>query len=351
LKLCIKQQPMPFMNSRYSRQELFSAIGKEGQARLSGSRVLILGCGALGSTQAEMLARAGVGYIKVVDRDFVDLSNLQRQSMYTEQDVIDHLPKAIACVRRISEINSEIKSEALVLDVNSSNIESIIEGVDLVIDGTDNFSTRYLLNEACVKHGINWIYGAAVGSYGLTMTIRPEKSPCLRCVFETVPAPGSGPTCDTSGVIMPIISTVAGLQIAEAFKLLTNDHQSLHNSIIHIDLWKNSFRTILLNRPLADCSVCVNKEFENLKVTSEDLTTLLCGRNACQITPTLPKRIDLNELAQRLSSAGRVKSNGYLVRLDIGEYELTIFSDGRAIIGGTDQVAVARSLYSKYIGN
>src|SRR6266568_861465 len=206
-------------SERYSRQILFSGIGREGQTRLLNSRLLIVGCGALGSAQAEALARAGVGHLRIADRDFVESSNLQRQTMFTESDASERLPKAIACARHVREINSEITVEAEIVDVNHSNIERLIEDCDVVLDGTDNFATRYLINDACIKHNVNWIYGAAVGSYGVTMTIRPHESPCLRCIFTEAPPAASAPTCDTAGVIMPIINIVAAVQVSEALKL------------------------------------------------------------------------------------------------------------------------------------
>src|SRR6266699_1159918 len=212
-------------SERYSRQILFSGIGREGQTRLLNSRALILGCGALGSAQAEALARAGVGWLRIVDRDFVEFSNLQRQTMFTERDASDRIPKAIAAATHIGEINSEIIIEPEIADVNYSNVERLIEGCDVVLDGTDNFATRYLVNDACVKHQIDWIYGAAVGSYGVTMTIQPHQTPCLRCVFEEAPPAASAPTCDTAGVIMPIINIVAAVQVSEALKLVTGRYE------------------------------------------------------------------------------------------------------------------------------
>src|SRR5882724_57382 len=220
------------MNERYSRQILFDGIGASGQRRLLESRVLIVGCGALGSAHAESLARAGVGKLRIADRDFVEASNLQRQTMFTERDAADRIPKAIAAANHISEINGEIEVEAEIADVNYSNIERLAKDCDLVLDGTDNFATRYLINDACVKHQINWIYGAAVGSYGVTMTVRPGLTPCLRCVFEEVPPAASAPTCDTAGVIMPIINVVAAVQVTEALKLLTGEMAQLHNSLM-----------------------------------------------------------------------------------------------------------------------
>jgi len=244
------------MNDRYSRQILFREIGREGQQRLLDSRVLLVGCGALGAAQAEMLARAGVGNLRIVDRDFVEFTNLQRQTLFKESDAAERLPKAIAAKTRIAEINSEINVEAIVADVNNSNVEQLIDGIDLVIDGTDNFQVRYLLNDACVKHGKTWIYGAAVSSYGTTMTIIPGETPCLRCIFEDMPDAGSAPTCDTAGVIMPIIATVSATQVSEAIKLLVGDRAALHGSLMQFDVWQNDRHAIKLGAPNPDCPTC-----------------------------------------------------------------------------------------------
>lgn len=227
------------VNDRYSRQILFREVGRDGQERLSNSRVLILGCGALGASHAEMLARAGVGYLRIVDRDFVEFTNLQRQTLFKESDAAERLPKAIAAQRRIAEINSETQVEPIVADVNNSNIEALIAGCDVVLDGTDNFQVRYLLNDACIKHSKTWIYGAGVSSYGTTMTIIPDETPCLRCIFEEMPDAGSSPTCDTAGVIMPIIATVSATQVTEAIKILVGARNSLHGSLIQFDIWQN----------------------------------------------------------------------------------------------------------------
>jgi len=338
-------------NERYSRQILFNGIGKEGQERLLNSRVVIIGCGALGSAQAEALARAGVGNLRIIDRDFVEFSNLQRQTMFTESDARERLPKAIACANRIREINSDIVVEPEVADVNHSNIESFISDVAVVIDGTDNFATRYLINDACVKHEMNWVYGAAVGSYGVTMTIRPHETPCLRCIFPEAPPAASAPTCDTAGVIMPIISIVASVQVTEALKLLTAKIGDLHNSLMQFDVWRNEWRKISIGKPLPDCPTCGLGEYETLNAEARDFAAVMCGRHAVQISPTDSVHIDLDALRRKLESSGDVKANDYLVRFRTGEYELTIFQDARSIIRGTDDIATARSLYSKYIGN
>lgn len=338
------------MNERYSRQILFREIGRDGQEKLLNSRVLLVGCGALGAAHAEMLARAGVGKLRIVDRDFVEFTNLQRQTLFKESDASERLPKAVAAKTRIAEINSEIEVEAIVADVNNSNIESLINGCNLVIDGTDNFQVRYLVNDACVKNSVTWIYGAAVSSYGTTMTIRPGVTPCLRCIFDEMPDAGSSPTCDTSGVIMPIIATVSATQVAEALKLLVGDVDSLHGSLMQFDVWANDRQRIKLGPPNADCKCCGSKIFEFLDADAAEFSAVLCGRDAVQIAPPRPTKLDLEKLAERLSSLGEVKQNKYLVRFSSGENEVTVFADGRAIVKGTDEVTVARSLYSRLVG-
>ena len=339
------------LNDRYSRQILFNPIGEEGQRRLKSARALIVGCGALGSAHAEALCRAGVGRLRLVDRDFVEPSNLQRQTMFTESDAENRLPKAIAAANHLREINSEIEIEPHIADVNHSNIEQLIEGCDVVLDGTDNFATRYLVNDACVKHTINWIYGAAVGSYGVTMTIRPHRTTCLRCVFEETPAAASAPTCDTAGVIMPIINIVAAVQVSEALKLLTERFDDLHGSLMQFDVWHNEWRKIDPGAPRADCPSCGLGTFETLAPVSDETAAVLCGRDAIQISPSQPTRVNFASLAERLRRAGEVKFNEYLLRFRTGNFELTVFKDARSIIRGTNEIATARSLYAKYIGN
>ncbi len=339
------------MNERYSRQILFREIGKVGQERLLNSRVLLVGGGALGAAHAEILTRAGIGFLRIVDRDFVEFTNLQRQTLYSESDAQDRIPKAMAAKNRLTAINSEIEIDALVADVNYSNVESLVEDVDLVLDGTDNFQIRYLLNDVCVKLKKTWIYGAAVSSYGTTMTIVPNETPCLRCVFEEMPAAGTSPTCETAGVIQPIIMSVSAIQTTEALKILTGNDDQLHKSLIQIDVWRNDWRKIKLGAPNADCECCAKRNFEFLDAAQSEFSAVLCGRNAVQIAPPKPTRIDLPGLADKLKNLGEVKQNEYLLRLDIGEYELTVFRDARAIISGTDDIIAARSIYSKYIGN
>ncbi|HKG59201.1 MAG TPA: ThiF family adenylyltransferase [Pyrinomonadaceae bacterium] len=337
------------MDDRYSRQILFSGIGEEGQRRLLAARVLVVGCGALGSAHAEALARAGVGHLRIVDRDFVEPSNLQRQTMFTESDAEKRLPKAIAAANHLREINSEIEVEPHIIDVNYSTVERLVETCDVVIDGTDNFSTRYLINDACVKHDRNWIYGAAVGSYGVTMTIRPHQTACLRCIFEEAPPAASAPTCDTLGVIMPIINIVSAVQVSEALKLITGQIDALHGSLMQFDVWENDWRRIGTRKRREDCPACSLAVYETLSCADEN-AAVLCGRDAIQISPSQPTRINFSALAERLRRAGEVKFNEYLLRFKTGNYELTVFQDARSIIRGTDEIATARSLYAKYIG-
>jgi adenylyltransferase/sulfurtransferase len=338
------------MNTRYSRQILFQPIGKSGQEKLLNSRVLLVGCGALGASHAEMLARAGVRKLRIVDRDFVEFTNLQRQTLYKEQDAVERLPKAIAAKKRIAEINSEIEAEAIVADINQNNIEDLIKDCDLVLDGTDNFQIRYLVNDTSVKHKKPWIYGAAVSSYGTTMTIFPNETPCLRCIFEEIPDAGSSPTCDTAGVIMPIISTISAIQVTETLKVLTGNFDKLHRSLLQFDVWQNDWRKIKLREPVADCVCCSQRKFEFLEAENREFFTTLCGRDAVQISAPKPTKLDLVSLAEKLKNLGEVKQNEYLVRFSVDVFEVTVFQDARAIIKGTDDFTTARSVYAKYIG-
>jgi adenylyltransferase/sulfurtransferase len=338
------------MSERYSRQILFREIGREGQEKLINSRVLIVGCGALGASHSEMLSRAGVGTLRIVDRDFVEYTNLQRQTLFKEEDAENRTPKAAAAKKRIAEINSEVHVEEIVADVNNSNIESLLDDVDLVLDGTDNFLIRYLVNDACVKNNKTWIYGAAVSSYGTTMTVMPGETPCLRCIFEDMPDAGSSPTCDTSGVIMPIIASISAVQVTEAIKLLVGDTASLHRSLMQIDIWSNDWHRINLSEPNPDCKCCARHEYEFLNAESREFSAVLCGRDAVQIAPPRPTQLDLPAFASRLTSSMPVKQNEYLVRFEVDGHEITVFRDGRAIIKGIDDIAAARSLYARFVG-
>jgi molybdopterin/thiamine biosynthesis adenylyltransferase len=339
----------PYQRERYLRQTLFAPLGMAGQERLLAARVVIIGCGANGSMMASTLARAGVGTLAIADRDFVELKNLQRQILFDEDDVARGMPKAVAAAERLRRANSSIKIEGTVTDVNAENIEGLIADATLVMDGTDNFETRFLVNDACVKHNIPWIYAGAVASYGMTMTIVPRETACLRCVFQREPPPGTLPTCDTAGIISPIVSVIASIASAEAIKFLVGAGKR-NAGLIHVDLWENSFESFAIARR-EDCPACGQGKFEYLEgERTETLTTFLCGRNAIQVNPGRGHTLDLASLTERLRGVGKVSLNEYLLRLTVDDYELTIFPDARAIIKGTDDAAVARSVYARYVG-
>ena len=337
---------------RYSRQILFEGIGEKGQLRLSEARVVCIGCGALGTVIANNLARAGIGHLTVVDRDFVEESNLQRQVLFDEDDVKNSMPKAAAAEKKLRQINSQIEVKGIVTDVNYANIEDLIKGADLVMDGADNFETRFLLNDACVKHNIPWVYGACVGSYGLSMVVIPRETPCLRCIFETAPPPGMSPTCDTAGVIGPIVNIIASFQCMEAIKFLTGNKDKLNHDLLSMDVWDDRFQRLKIKgrREAADCPCCVHNKFEFLTAEGASQTTTLCGRNSVQISFPKGHKIDFKQVSERLSKVGKVSSNPFLIRCNVEKYEVTIFKDGRAIIQGTKDASVAKTIYAKYVG-
>ncbi|MBN8628883.1 MAG: ThiF family adenylyltransferase [Planctomycetes bacterium] len=338
--------------ARYARQMSYAPLGEEGQRRLLSSRVLICGVGALGSVLANTLARAGVGNLRIVDRDFVELNNLQRQVLFDEADVAGNLPKAIAAANKLCAINSEIEIEPIVADVGPDNIAGLCAGVDLMVDGTDNFETRFLLNDAAVKFGIPWIYGGCIGAEGQTMTILPGETPCLRCVMAEPPPPGTSPTCDTAGITSPIISVIASIEAMEAMKILAGKREAIQRGLLVFDLWDNAIRSVKLDglREAADCPTCKHRDFAWLEGRRGSRTAVLCGRNAVQISGTAGHAVSLESLAEKLVAVGKVSRNPFLLRAQVGEFLLTIFPDGRAIIGGTDDESVARSVYAKYVG-
>lgn len=334
--------------SRYSRQELFAGIGPQGQQRIRRSRVLVVGCGALGSTLAETLVRAGVGSLTVVDRDYLEESNLQRQSLFDEQDVARGLPKAVAAEARLRRLNSEVEVRGVVADLAPDNVDALLPGSDLVLDGTDNFETRFLVNDVCLREGIPWVYGACVGSYGLALLVRPRISPCLRCLLEEMPAPGSGPTCDTVGVVAPVVQVVAGLQAGEALKLLSGRTEALLPGVVAVDLWQGSFDVMDLRGRAPWCPACTEGRYDYL--APRPGSAVLCGRDAVQIPAPSGVRLDLPALAARLAAVAEVKVNDYLVRFAAEGAELVVFADGRAIVKGVTDTAQARSLYARYLG-
>jgi adenylyltransferase/sulfurtransferase len=336
---------------RYSRQILFGGIGAEGQKAIMRARVAIVGCGALGSLQAMLLVRAGVGAVRLIDRDFVEESNLQRQLLYDEDDARTFQPKAIAAARKLREANSLVSIEGLVDDLNPATIDRLLGGVDIIVDATDNFDARYLLNDYAVKTGTPWIYGACVGSYGLTFTILPGETACLRCIFESAPPPGLTPTCDTAGVLGSIVGVVASLQAVEALKLAAGRRAALSHKIVMLDLWENTYDELDLPGTDPHCPCCGERRFDYLEGREGSATSSLCGRDAVQIRGRAGASLDLDELAGRLAPLGRVERNAFLLRAEIDAWHLTVFGDGRAIVGGTDDPAVAKSVYARYIGS
>jgi molybdopterin/thiamine biosynthesis adenylyltransferase len=344
--------------SRYHKQMLFAAVGRDGQQQLADSRVLLVGCGALGCVLADSLVRAGVGLVRIVDRDFVELSNLQRQILFDERDVADHLPKVIAAERRLRRVNSEIAIESIVADVDWTNITEFADGVSLILDGTDNFEIRYLINDFSLQSGIPWIFTGCTGSVGQVMPVFPGASACLRCLMPSPPPPGSTETCDTAGVLGSAVNVVASFQAAQALKILTGYADSVDRKLTIVDVWTGSFRQVDVSklRESASCPACQQGERLWLTGTQKSSSTILCGRNAVQVTPPEKIVLSLPDVARRLQASGEVMTNPFLVRVTIFEpigkttIEMTVFPDGRAIIRGTEDPVFARTLYARYIG-
>jgi adenylyltransferase/sulfurtransferase len=337
------------MENRYSRQEILQNIGEKGQKKLKESSILIVGCGALGTAAANNLARAGIGKISILDRDFVELNNLQRQMLFDENDVGE--PKAVAATRKLKLINSSIEVEPIVKDLNHTNVEEIIKGVDLVLDGTDNILTRMLINDVCIREEIPWIYTGAIGTSGMTMNILPGAA-CIRCLYPHIPRPGSLPTCDTMGVLNTITVIMGSMASTEAIRILLgeakpeNDHDGC---LIVYDAWDHSMDEILV-RKNDECRCCSLEEYEYLNSEDREIITSLCGRNAIQITPADPKEMDLRELASNLEHLGSIKCADFILLFKTEKYEISVFKDGRAIIKGTNDPNIARSVYARYIG-
>ena len=339
---------------RYVRQMRYPPIGESGQQKLAAGRVLVCGCGALGSVLANTLARAGVGLLRIVDRDFLELNNLQRQVLYDEQDVESGLPKAIAAQKKLRQINSAIEIDAVVADVDAGNIGDLAADVDVIVDGTDNFETRFLLNDYSVKFGIPWIYGGCIGAEGQTMTVLPGETACLHCLMHGgPPPPGTTPTCDSAGILAPIVNVIASIQANEAIKILTGNRDAVSRVLQVFELWDNRIRQISLDglRKAAQCPVCDRGEFSWLSGERASRTAILCGRNAVQLTFPERSSLALERLAEELSGVGTVSYNDYLLRLDVDEHRITVFPDGRAIVQGTEDITQARTLYARYIGS
>ena len=330
---------------RYSRQIRFRGIGEAGQQRLLDARVAVVGCGALGSFQAGALARAGIGFLRIIDRDYVELSNLQRQWLFDQCDVEQGLPKAVAAARKIAAINSEIDAEPAVADLTPSNIDELLGDADLILDGTDNFETRYLINDYAVSHSRAWVYGAAVGSYGITMPVVPGTTACLRCIYPDPPG-GAQPTCETAGVLGSITALIASLQVGEALKFLCGAEVS--RKITTVDVWSGEIRQLAQPGPDERCPACGRREFPYLNSERRSPVSL-CGRNAVQLHER-NRPLDLEDLAARLAPLGLVRANEFALRFETPPYLLTVFPDGRAIVKGTTDIGVARSLYARYVG-
>ncbi|HEY2828443.1 MAG TPA: ThiF family adenylyltransferase [Pirellulales bacterium] len=347
---------------RYARQIRYAPLGEEGQRRLLASRALICGCGALGSVIANTLARAGVGKLRIVDRDFLELNNLQRQVLYDEADVAAALPKAVAAAEKLRHINSDIRIEPIVADVDPGNILALCDGCDIILDGTDNFETRFLLNEAAVKLQIPWVYGGCIGAEGQTLTVLPGQPPCFRCVMNEPPPPGTSPTCDTAGILGPIVNVVASIQACEAIKILSGHSETVSRTLTIIDLWDNQVRQLSLDRLRSSggCPTCSTKsdgsdKYPWLTGQRSSRTAVLCGRNSVQLSQLASEGescpVDLDALVEKLSAVGTVTRNPFLLRCAVGPYLITLFPDGRAIISGTSDIAEARNVYAKYVGS
>lgn len=334
---------------KYSRQILFSGIGEAGQEKLLAASAVLVGCGAMGSVVAGLLARAGIGRLRIIDRDFVEPSNLQRQTLFTEDDARQSLPKAVAAERSLRAMNSDVKVEGVVGDLTPRNAEELLGGFPLILDGTDNFETRLLLNDAAVSFGIPWIYAAAVGSYGVTLTIEPGETACLACLLESQNGNAAAETCDTAGVLGSAVSVVASIEAGEAIKLLSGHPQALHHRLISCDIWSGRFQSIRVPRN-PNCRACARREFDYLEGAAQPHITL-CGRDSVQIHERR-RNLDLAELGRKLAAGSDtgVRNNDFLLRFSVPPYEMTVFADGRAIVKGTQDPAVARSLYARYIG-
>lgn len=343
--------PSSSAEDRYSRQILFAPLGAEGQRQLSSASAVLIGCGALGSVSASLLARAGVGKLRLVDRDFVEISNLQRQMLYDEADVREMKPKAVAAAEHLARANSTIQIEPVVADVNPDTIVDLVRGTNVIVDGTDNFETRFLINDVSVRHDIPWIYGACLGSYGLVMNILPGETACLSCLMESAPPPGSVPTCDTAGILNTTVALVASLQCTEALKLLSGHRELMSHDLLSVDLWTQAVTR--LNVPQGGgrrrCQTCDGLEFTYLSGKGSRSVTI-CGRNAVQITPETRHDLSLTDLAARLSATLPVTATKFLVRFEVDSMNVAVFPDARAIITGTKDPAVARSIYAKYVG-
>ena len=335
-------------SERYSRQVLFPGIGVLGQRRLGIAHAAIIGCGATGAAAASLLARAGVGTLTLVDRDFVEESNLQRQVLFDEQDALEALPKATAARQKIGCFNSQTVIHAHVADLVPGNIGALLQGASILLDATDNFETRYLINDYAVQQGLPWIYAAAIGSYGVTMNVLPGDTACLACIFPQPPS-GTVETCDTAGILNSAVNYAASIEVTEAIKYLTGNQDRMRRTLLSHDLWTNEHAEISAGRPRANCPVCVGRDFAHLRGEGRPHITL-CGRNSVQIHEH-HRPVDLAAMAERLRPHGTVRSNDLLLQFHRGEHTITLFQDGRALIQGTTDITLARTLYARYVGS
>lgn len=337
------------MWERYSRQIITSVIGEEGQTKLRRSSVLLIGCGGLGSVMSSILVRAGIGKLRIVDRDFVEITNLQRQILFDEDDLNANIPKAVIAERKLKRINRDVEIEGIVADFNPKNAESFSEGIDLILDGLDNMESRFLINDLSIKKGIPWIYGTCLSTYGLTFNIIPGKTPCLRCIYNN--PENRSVTCETVGIISPIVLTIASIQSAEAIKILIGKEKDLRMDLLFIDLWRNEFEKITISHlKKEDCPACGMKKFDFLEGKNTSSVISICGSNSIQINPSTTKPLDLEKIVESLKPYGTVVFNEYLVKFFYKNYEITVFRDGRAIVKGTSDPSMAKSLYSKFLG-
>ncbi|MCC2377329.1 molybdopterin-synthase adenylyltransferase MoeB [Bacillus wiedmannii] len=338
------------MAERYSRQQLFKPIGSRGQEKIRNKHVLIVGAGALGSASAESFVRAGIGKLTIIDRDYVEWSNLQRQQLYSEQDAKEKIPKAIAAKNRLEQINSEVQIHAFVMDAVAENMEDLLKNVDVIIDATDNFDIRFVINDLSQKHNMPWIYGSCVGSYGMSYTVIPQETPCLHCVLKNVPV--TGVTCDTAGIISPTVQVVAAYQVAEAFKILVGDFSAIRKTFFMFDIWSNQNHFIKLGKiKTDDCPSCgSHRTYPYLSYENQTKVAALCGRNTVQIRPVENRKYDFDDMEKVLNKLGKVDRNPYLLSCQLNDYRVVIFRDGRVFIHGTNDISKAKQLYYRVFG-
>ncbi|MCU5324328.1 molybdopterin-synthase adenylyltransferase MoeB [Bacillus cereus] len=338
------------MAERYSRQQLFKPIGDRGQEKIRNKHVLIVGAGALGSANAESFVRAGIGKLTIIDRDYVEWSNLQRQQLYSEEDAREKLPKAIAAKNQLEKLNSEVQIDAFVMDACAENLEGLLENVDVIIDATDNFDIRFIINDLSQKYNIPWVYGSCVGSYGMSYTIIPQETPCLHCVLKNVPV--TGVTCDTAGIISPTVQIVAAYQVAEALKILVEDFSAIRKTFFMFDIWSNQNHFIKLGKiKTDDCPSCgLNRTYPYLSYENQTKVAVLCGRNTVQIRTVESRQYNFDDIEKVLKKLGEVDRNPYLLSCQLDEYRVVIFRDGRVFIHGTNDISKAKQLYYRVFG-